>query len=406
MLPTRPDDTDVPPITTLAHELAEPLRPHLEAAAAEMVREIQALVPEYARPPDSPYGRRMSWAIGETVRCFVDAIGRPEADWAHVIRIYEGIGVHEARKGRGLGGLQAAIRMSGQVACRRFIRDAKRLGWSLDTVGVITEALFVFLERISAAAERGFAGASEQLRTERERLRSRLRELLLADPVTSHEALSGIAHQAGWPLPRSVAVVAFPPRPVRVPAPVVPPEILADWYGPRPYVIVPDPDGRASTRQIAALVGEGRAAVGPSVEPGRAAESLRWARRTLALVEAGAIDAVGPVRCLDHVPTLVAAESAELLEVALPLRLAPLAALPANRREPLMRTLLSYLECGGNAVAAAERVRAHEQTVRYRIRRASDLIGTDLNLPERRLDLMLLLHAWSRLESGTPPDDG
>ncbi|MGI5206038.1 hypothetical protein ACQEU6_31255 [Spirillospora sp. CA-108201] len=53
----------------------------------------------------------MRWAVRETVRQFVDAIGRPDMQWESVTGIFEGIGAYEARKGRSLDGLQAAVRL-------------------------------------------------------------------------------------------------------------------------------------------------------------------------------------------------------------------------------------------------------------------------------------------------------
>lgn len=191
------------PLSQVPAEVASSMLPHLEAAAVEMVREIQGLVPEYARPPGSRYGRQMRWAVGETVRQFVDAIGRPDADWERVTGIFEGIGAHEARQGRSLDGLQTAIRVSGQVVCRRFIKDARRLGWSLDTLGRFTESLFVFLERIAGAAAQGYARAQGEIAGERERFRRRLRDLLVMNPPTSAEAIGEPARAAGWPVPRT-----------------------------------------------------------------------------------------------------------------------------------------------------------------------------------------------------------
>jgi hypothetical protein len=391
------------PLAHVPADLAAPLRPHLEAAAEEMVREIQALVPEYARPMESSYGRRMKWAVQETVRHFVDGMGRPDFDWSELTEIYAGIGAHEAGNGRNLDGLQTAIRVSGQVACRRFIKDARRLDWPLDLLGQITESLFVFLERLAGAAAQGYAAAQEQVVTERERSRWRLRDLLVVDPPASREAIADLARSARWQPPRTIGLVAVRP-PLGHPPPVMPPSILADWHGPAPYLVVPDPDGPGQDRVVASLVRDCAAAVGPTVPLTRGALSLRWARQALALVERGVIRDKGPVRCLDHIPTLVAAMSEELIDVALGERLAPLMELPPHRREPLARTLLTYMENRDNAVAAAERLLVHEQTVRYRIRRLEEMFGDALSDPGRRIELLLLLHAWVRFGGLTAED--
>lgn len=387
------------PLSGIPAGIAEPLRPYLEAAASEMVTEIQALVPEYARPPESPYGRRMRWAVEQSVRQFVDSIGRPDLDWGAVTGIFEGIGAYEARKGRSLDGLQTAIRVGGQVACRRFIKDARRLGWSLDVLGAITESLFVFLERIACAAGQGYARAQGELAGERERFRRRLRDLLVMDPPASDEAIGELAGEAGWQVPRTLAVVAFRPEPGG-PVPVLPPAFLADWDAADPYLIFPDPDGPGRDRLPAAVKGTRAAAIGPSVPPARAALSLRWARRGLALIERGVLPGKEPLRCLDHLPTLVAAQSEELLDVALGARLGPLMALAPHRRDALSRTLLTYMECRDNAVAAAERLLVHEQTVRYRIRRLEETVGGAMLDPDRRMELLLLLHHLVRIDSG------
>ncbi|WP_123666668.1 hypothetical protein [Actinocorallia herbida] len=78
------------------------------------------------------------------------------------------------------------------------------------------------------------------------------------------------------------------------------------------------------------------AAVGPTVTPTRGGMSLRWARRTLALVDRGIITALGPVRALDHLTTLVTAMSEDLLLAAVHERLRPLMEQPPQRRSQLV----------------------------------------------------------------------
>ncbi|MBG6091858.1 helix-turn-helix domain-containing protein [Actinomadura viridis] len=385
--------------------VAEPLRPFLGVTAAEMVREIQALVPEYARPPESDYGRRMRWTVEQTVRHFVDALGRAGTGGDELAEIYVGIGAHEAREGRSLDGLQTAIRVSGQVACRRFIKDARRLDWSLATLGEIIESLFVFLERLAGAAARGYADARQQLATERERHRGRLRDLLVVEPPASLEAVRELAGAAGWDPPRTIALVALGPA-MEDHAPVTPPAILADWHGPRPYLVLPDPDGPGRERTVDGLVRSRPAAIGPTVPLNKGAVSLRWARRTLDLVLRGVIPEKAPVVWSDHVSTLVASMSEELLDLAARARLRPLLELPRHRREPLVRTLLAYMESRDNAVAASERLVVHEQTVRYRIRRLEQLLGDMLYDPDRRIELLLLLHTWVRFPDVPREPDG
>jgi len=372
-----------------AHELTEPLRPYLEVAAEDIFQEIRDLVPEYDRSPDSRYARRMRWTIAESVRQFVDAMETSAPDWDVLTGIYADIGRYEARAGRSLDGLQTAIRVSGQVACRRFIREAHRLGWSLQTLGTITESLFGYLERIVGAASQGWAEVNERMATERERHRERLRDLLVAEPPASRQAITELARSAGWEPPRTIAVVALRPPDGPHP-PVLPPHLLADWHDPSPYAVVPDPDGLGPERLAAAFDGRA-AAVGPTVALPRGGMSLRWARRARDLVDRGVITAGGVVHCRDHVPALIVFHGEDLLVTAARDRLAPLMALPAHRRLPLARTLLAYVENRDNAVAAAAHLMVHPQTVRYRIRRLEEILGDLVYAPEHRVELVLLM---------------
>lgn len=407
-----------PPWTQVPAEVADLLRPHLEAAAAEMVQEIRDSVPEYAHPLNSRYGQRMQCSISRTIRHFVDAMGRPEVSLDPITEIYAEIGTYEAGKGRGLDGLQTAIRVSGQVACRRFIRDAYRLNWSREILGLITESLFLFLEEAARAAAQGYAEAQARLATERQRNRGRLCAVLVTDPPASREAIIELARSAGWDPPRTITAVALSVPGHETDPPVLPAAVLADLTDRAPYLVIPDPDGPGQDRLIAAAVRNRTAALGPTVPLTRGAVSLRWARHTLELVESGVIvpekdpagrdlddrprgdlveDGTGVVRCVDHVATLVASMSRDLVAAAASTRLAGLLEIPAHRRAPLVRTLLTYMASGDNAVVTARRLHIHQQTVRYRVRKLEEMCGTEIFDPRHRLEVMIMLHSWSRL---------
>ncbi|XVQ08369.1 helix-turn-helix domain-containing protein [Spirillospora sp. CA-255316] len=386
-----------PPRAELSRHDTESLRVQIEAAAEEMVLEIRRQVPGYACPPGSRLAPRIRWTVGQTVAHFVEAIAGGRLDWRSLTDIYAEVGAYEAGKGRSLDGLQTAIRVAGQVACRRFIGEARRRDWSLETLGQITESLFVFLERVAAAASQGYAEATERMATERERLRWRLRDLLIADPPASDAAIGELARPAGWGLPRTVAAVAVH-RPAGRPVPVLPPSILADWHCAEPYLIVPDPEGPGQDGVLESLLGGCRAAIGPTVPPNAGALSLRWARRTLALDGEEPDGGARVVRCMDRVPAVITSMCGELLSLAARERLRPLEALPPHRRALFARTLLEYIKCRDNAVDAAARLMVHDQTVRYRVRRLKALMGDEVNDPRRRTELLLLLNAAVELD--------
>jgi hypothetical protein len=373
-------------------ELPDVLRQHLQAAVDEMEREIRDQVPEYAGADGGEYARKVEKTVSDTVAFFVDSVDHPTADARKITELYLRLGEEEARHGRSLAALQNAMRVSSQVACRRFIKDAYRLGWSRETLGRLTDSLFMLLARAADAAAQGYAREQGQLATERERRRDRLRDLLVAEPPPGQEAIAELAVAARWELPKSIALVALPAG-APAGARILPPAVLADWEAPIPFLVVPDPEGPGQDRLWPALRRLGTSALGPTVPVGQGAVSLRWARHALTLAERGLLPDEEPVRCVDHIASLATLAADELVDATAEAALGPLLELPPGRRQPLAETLLTYLQCGDNAVIAAERLHIHEQTVRYRLRRITELTGGRFTEPDGRLDLMLML-SW------------
>ncbi|MGP4028680.1 helix-turn-helix domain-containing protein [Actinomadura sp. 3N407] len=384
------------------------LRPYTKSVVDEVTREIRRQLPEYAQPSDSEYGRRVQETISVTVEHFIDTVGRPAYDREGLAAIYARLGAHEARKGRALDSLQNAMRLSSQVACRRFIEQAYRLGWPSETLALLTDSMFLLLGTVANAAAEGYAAAQEKLASARERHRNRLRDLLVVDPPPSLEALTDLSRAADWGPTSTIGVIALR-RPVSRTAHVVPPMVLADWEGPAPYLVVPDPDGPGQDRLLARLVREHPGVIGPTVPLNRGAVSLLWARRAVELVERGVLPCDGVVRCVDHVAVLAASLCEDLIDAAAVRHLGPLLKLPAHRRRTLAATLLLYLNCGDNAITAAERLHVHPQTVRYRIRSLQEMYGGDIVDPDTRLDMSIALNALLRFPapaatSGTAAD--
>lgn len=65
----------------------------------------------------------------------------------------------------------------------------------------------------------------------------------------------------------------------------------------------------------------------------------------------------------------------------------------ARRRTALATTLLAWLEVQGDVVRAGQRLTVHPNTVRYRLRRAAEVAGVDLDDADTRLSLWLQLRA-------------
>ena len=132
--------------------------------------------------------------------------------------------------------------------------------------------------------------------------------------------------------------------------------------------------------------------IGPSVPLARAAQSLRWARHARTLAQAGALrPGSDPVRCDQHLSTLLILADEDLAAALRDRRLAPLARLRPAQRDRIAETLLAWLQLGENAAEVAQRIHVHPQTVRYRLRQITELFGDQLRDPDCRFELQLAL---------------
>ena len=102
----------------------------------------------------------------------------------------------------------------------------------------VGEAIFAYLDELAAACAQGYAEARVQAAGDRQR---RLLAAIVSDPPSRAELVASLARAAGWVLPDQVAVVVLGQR--RQDGLLLPPGVLADWTGPEPCLLVPDPDG-------------------------------------------------------------------------------------------------------------------------------------------------------------------
>lgn len=118
-----------------------------------------------------------------------------------------------------------------------------------------------------------------------------------------------------------------------------------------------------------------------------------FSAETAAVVRArlGGAIAAGPVRCDQHLSTLLILADEELAAALRGRRLAPLARLRPAQQDRIAETLLAWLQLGENAAEVAQRIHVHPQTVRYRMRQIQELFGDQLRDPDRRFELQLAL---------------
>lgn len=390
--------------TAVPDDLVKLLRERLEETADEVEREVRVSVPEYARHGDN-YVKNLRAGVVQALTLFVDLVADPLRDWESISATYYEIGRGEALEGRSLDALQSALRIGGRVAWRLMSQLAEEQKLDAVLLAGLAEAAMVAIHEVAEAATAGYTEARLRSTGELQRRRKRLLDLLLTDPPAPEEAVQDLAHSAQWPVPRFVAAVAFAAAP-QADTPdrfLVPGGVLADMDARPPRMILPDPEssGRPRGRNLSLALRGRPAAVGPTVPLAEAADSLRLATRTLALMGRGVLPPRGVVRCADHLSTLLLHSDETLLRRLSEQVLAPLDAASRPQRDRLAETLLAWLQSGSSVGDVAARLHVHPQTVRYRLRQLDKLFGDRLRDPDTRFDLEVALRARADSRTGT-----
>ncbi|MEU7000993.1 helix-turn-helix domain-containing protein [Nonomuraea sp. NPDC046570] len=383
-------------------DLVRTFRPGVARVSDEVIQEIRTRVPEYSRPSDEVYVKAVRTAVEEAIGRFLDRVETPDAPWDP--EPFRAIGRGEAVEGRDLEPLQAAMRLGARVGWRRLTELAEPLGLTPRLLYDLGEAIFVFLDQLADAAAEGFHEARAHAAGELERRRHRLLDLLLGG-AAEPEAVAELAKAASWRLPKTVAGVALdtraPDDPTR--GPTLSPDVLYGLSRPSPCLLVPDPSGPGQERLLDSGLRGWRAAIGPAVPLAAAATSLRWAAEALALSRRGILPSrPGPLRCADHMATLIVFKDEALVTALSQVRLAPLAHLRPGQQDRLAETLLAWLRHGRGAAEVAARLHVHPQTVRYRLRQLEELYGEQLTDPDIRFELEIVLRA----RQATAPEHG
>ena len=372
------------------------MAPKIDQLTEEMIDAVQWGVPEYARPLNDTYRTSVRSAVTQAVQGFLQRITDPETPVDRTEHLFRNIGRSEAAEGRSLEPLQAALRIGARVAWRRLGERAAEGILDSGILAQLGEAIFLYLDELACACSEGFTEATAQAAGEMERRKSRLLELIVADPPASPEAIADLARAARWSLPRLVAAVALEHRDpdYRGPLPALPPDALIDLSRRDPCALVPDPDGPGRAQAVGRGLRGWTSAIGPAVPLAQARRSLRWARQALALAKRGIMPASdGVIRCAEQLPTLVILADEELARTLVAARLAPLRQVRPAQQEPLADTLLCWLQSGGNAREVARRLHIHPQTARYRMRQLHLLFGDDLEQADVRFGLEIALRA-------------
>jgi hypothetical protein len=380
----------------LPKPLADVLRPEFASVAAEIVDEIRAKIPNYARPIDGPYGKSIRSGVQHALTLFIDQIANPDASAQKCYEVHHKLGQNEMREGRSLDDLQAAYRIGARVAWRRVMRLGKRNGLSSVVMSQLADSVFAYMDKLASVALDGYLEAKATSAGALETWRRRLLGMILQSPPAPAAAIAELAQLISWTVPEKVSPIAVHPLPGtghNQRKPTLDGDVLADLDGIEPRLLVPGEvtDGRLAA--IRAALPQCRLAVGPCVRLDSAAYALRWARKALTLAQQGVLPDRQVIRCEQYLSTVLVHSDDRLLTTLRERLLTPLRGLTVKQRERMLETLRAWLDVQGSVPDMATLLDVHPQTVRYRMRQLEQSLGHLLHDPHQRFELELVLRA-------------
>lgn len=384
------------PWAELPRDISTLLADSLPGLVEEIVSRIPQEVPEYSRPLEGEFGtavrRGVEIALG---RLFIDLPGRDEPALMPETRaVYRQIGVGEARTGRSLEALLSAYRLGARVTFRAVSAIADRVGLEPRLMLPLGEAIFVYIDEISAASIEGFTEEQSRQVGERDRRRESLLRRLLAGNLAEAEGRR-LAGRAGWTIPARLVAAVVPAEDGEGLRAAVGEDALISGRTGEVVILLRAPESAPERARLAAMLAPRSAWIGPVRTWDRVEESYRMAAGAAA-TPALAYGDPGVRWVEDHL-TAIALHADPLVMADLAARcLEPMTQLRPEQRDRLAETLLVWLKHRGERGRIAKELHVHPQTVGYRLGQLRDVFADDLDDPERRFELELVLRAGHR----------
>ena len=193
-------------MATLSPRAADALRATLPDLANDIIAAIAAEVPDYSGAMKGRFAQGVRFGVEVALSRFVDVLAGEPPDQGPR-QTYVRLGAGEYRAGRSLDALLAAYRVGARLAWRRFVEAGTKAGFAPDQLYDLGEAIFAYIDEISAESAAGFAEAQSEAAGESQRRRRDLVRVLVQEPPAAEESVRVAAQAAGWTLPRRVAAV-------------------------------------------------------------------------------------------------------------------------------------------------------------------------------------------------------
>ena len=280
-----------------------------------MIEAIRTAVPAYARPLEGAFGEGIRTGVIRALEQFVSAAeGRPMRP-ARRRDIYFELGRGEAREGRGLDALLAAYRVGARVAWRHAAAAARGAGLGADALAPLAEAVFAFIDELSARSAEGFAYEQSLVAGEAAGRRRALVQLMVTRPPAEPAAVEDAARAATWQLPATLAALFWrgdPEQRLASRLPIGSPS--ARLRDDTVCALVPDAGAPGRLAELRRTFDGESAALGPVVPWQETWRSAARAGSALALAAEGLLPADGLLLTDHHLPELALFRDRRLLD--------------------------------------------------------------------------------------------
>ncbi|KAA1427617.1 PucR family transcriptional regulator [Nocardioides antri] len=372
----------LPPEVTVAMRAALPM------VAEDVVAAVIDEVPSYTDAFSGPMGETIRSAVQLALGGFLSAAerrrGNEQTRMAPAIEGAYQLGRGEARSGRSSEALLSAYRIGAGVAWQRLSAVAVENGVDAATMATFAQAVWAYIDELSAASVSGHGDESATAGRVRQRLLDRIaRHLITGAP---EKTVVAAAERAEWAPPSTLTAVIVPESQVGSLLQMVHQGTLQANDLPEldaaSLLLVPDVHGHRRGALLRAV--EGRSC---TVGPARPWLEVRTSYERALRAEERGLDGDTEAHLPELVLTADPGALADLREAAL----APLSGLRPATAGKLAETLRAWLLHQGRRDDVAAALFVHPQTVRYRMTQLRELYGDKLDDPQTVLALTIAL---------------
>src|SRR5947209_15561376 len=188
------------PWQALGEDVALALAPAIPPLVDDVIQAVGEAVPDYEGVLDS----NVRAGVQQALEGFLELVDAGEGRQVPGREVYVRFGRGERRAGRSLDALLHAYRVGAQVAWRGVARAGDAAGLPPRALYGLAEAIFAYIDELSAASAEGYAYEQSRAAREEQELRSRLLEALLREPPAPPDEVADLAGAAGWELPATL----------------------------------------------------------------------------------------------------------------------------------------------------------------------------------------------------------